>query len=69
MSAPVYSHTFKTFGDAVRLHKRTVRALVDRGAIRCVRFGSTKKPIVRLESPRDFIEREGRFDTDPSERV
>jgi excisionase family DNA binding protein len=64
VSAPVYSHSFKSFAEAVGLHKRTVVAMVERGEIRCVRFGSTKKPIVRLEEPSAFLERQGRY-SDP----
>jgi len=64
MSAPVFKETFATFGAAVGLHKRTVRNLVDRGEVRCVRFGSGKKPIVRLEPPADYLARQGRY-SDP----
>ena len=54
---PVWGHTLQTFADALGLSKRTIRALVDNGEIRAVRFGSIKKPIVRLEPPAEYLAR------------
>jgi len=64
---PVWNDTLRTFGDAIGAHPRTVRRMVDCGDVRAVRFGSVKKPILRLEPPAEFVAREGRFSgPDPS---
>lgn len=59
---PVWSDTYKTFGDAMGLHFRTVIRMERDGEVRSVRFGNNpKKPIVRLEPPAEFLARQGRF--------
>ena len=65
---PVWSHTLQTFADALGLSKRTIRALVDNGEIRAVRFGSIKKPIVRLEPPAEYLARQGRYNALPEDQ-
>jgi hypothetical protein len=59
--SPLFRHTFKTFGEAIGVHPRTVRRMTDDGEVRTVRFGSKKKPIVRLEEPDAYIARNGRY--------
>ena len=58
---PVFRHSFRTFGEAIGLNLRTIKTMEANGAIRDQRFGSSKRPIVRLEEPADFLARSARL--------
>lgn len=58
---PVWHHTYRSFGEAIGLNLRTIKTMAANGEVRVVRFGSGKKPIVRLEPPSEFLARHGRY--------
>jgi hypothetical protein len=58
---PVWKDTYATVAVALDLHLVTIKHMVRDGEYPAVKFGSSKRPIVRLMPPAEFLRLKGRW--------
>jgi hypothetical protein len=61
----IWTDTYASVAQALGVHEVTVKHMVRDGDYPAVKFGSSKRPIVRLMPPKEYLRLKGRWSGRP----